>query len=331
MTGSPVPWAVLIPAGPGKPEVDRVADLLESLYRFEPSVSRVVVVDDGPEAGRDLRSVAGPLRDRTSVITNPRARDADWWTEGVLVGIAAGLELLLADRDVEWVLRMDTDALVIGPVSETVTAAFAADPQLGMVGCYDRECDGSVRDFTDNWARTVRKYRMPISVWPGQLVPARFRRWPKVPGSLFRSSLLGVGRERRRLIERAQANGYQLGEHCQGGAYAISMRAVRAMNTEGLLDCRLWRGTVLTEDVVMGIQVRALGFSMAGMADPGEPFGVTHQGLPGDPQYLVDAGYGVVHSVKTFNEPEADLRRKFRQLREATPPPAAREDRPVTP
>jgi hypothetical protein len=293
-----------MPAGPGPAELDRIADTLESLHHFEPAVGRVIVVDDEPDAARDIVSVAGPLGGRTTVIPNPRDRSAHWWSEGVLVGIAAGLdEARTREPPVDWVLRMDTDALVIGPFADAVDAEFRADPDLALVGSYLWEADGTPRDVSGP-ARPLRRLRAPISLWRQQRT--------------VKTGLVGLGRERRQIILDAEANGYQLGQHCQGGAYAMSMRAVEAVAARGWLDCHLWRDSYLPEDVIMSLQVKALGLHLLGMSDPGEPFAVRHVGLPGEPADLVAAGYGIAHSLKDHGAWTEDaLRAEFRKLRGA--------------
>jgi len=299
-----VRWGVVMPAGPGGPEIERIRDTLESLHFYEPDVDRVVIVDDDWEAHRDLRSAAGPLAERTTVVPNPRPRNCDWWSDGVLIGISAGLELLLLEGSVDWVLRMDTDALVIAPFSAQITDAFDRDPDLALAGSCDREVGGGTREVRQ-FARPFRKMLAPVSIWRGGE--------PHV-----RTSLVGRGRERSQLIRAAQRRGYRFGEHCQGGAYAVSMPAVRRLRARGWVDGHLWYGSRLPEDVIMAVQTCALGMHARSMSDDGEPFAVQHVGIPRDPQFLHDHGYALVHSVKSQEGwTEDELRRRFRSYREA--------------
>ncbi|HKY14129.1 MAG TPA: hypothetical protein VJM33_04350 [Microthrixaceae bacterium] len=300
-------WAIVVPTGPGEAEVARIADILASAQRFEPDVDRIILVDDDPGGPRPatLLATAGALAPRTTVIANPRPREAHGWSSGVLIGVCTGFAEAMRGQPVDWVLRMDSDALLIGALADQVGARFADDPDLAIVGAYDRHADGTERDFTI-WNHAIGSLLKPFA-------PRRSWRRPLL------TSLFGRGKERRQLLEEAMRQGYQLGEHCQGGAYAISMRAIRAISANGWFDPRMWLGLGLPEDVIMGIYTRALGLSMAGMADPGEPFAVTHVGLPGTPRGLRDAGHGVVHSVKSHaGRTEADLREEFRLLREET-------------
>jgi hypothetical protein len=295
-------FGVVIPAGPSPQEFGRITDVMASLHHFEPGVGRVVIVNDEHTGRDDLMEAAGPLADRTTIVENPRDPAADGWSEGVLVGIATGLaELVKSSPDLDWVLRMDSDALAIGPFDAAISERLASDPSIGLVGTYLNDPDGTPRDFSRPGV-PVRRLQMPIGLWKAQRT--------------VKTSLFGVGRERKRVIDAARRRGYVWGEHCQGGAYGLSMAAVRDVADRGWLDCELWKGSYVSEDLIMAIQILALGYRMEGMATPGEPFAVRHVGLPGTPRALHDAGYAIVHSLKG-NEglTEDEARAEFRALR----------------
>src|SRR4051812_24153675 len=118
-----VPWAALIPVGPDAVEVDRVRDGLDALHLLEPGARRIILVDDSPVRSREaeLLEAAGPHAPRTTVVANPRSPQAEGWSEGVLVGVETGLRTLMQGPPVEWVLKMDTDALVIGAFADAVS------------------------------------------------------------------------------------------------------------------------------------------------------------------------------------------------------------------
>ena len=294
-------WAVIVPVGPAAVETERLHDLFDALQTYEPGVGSVVLVDDAADQDRDLLATAGPLRGRTTVIVNPRGPDLEGWSDGLVVGIKAALELLLTGGDVDWVLKMDTDALVIGEFASAITERFATDPTLGLVGSHDLRCDGT--PHPNGWPRTIRKHQHWISVW-------------RPPNRLFRTSFTGIERARREFVRDARKLGYRPGEHCQGGAYAVSMRAVREIKERGWFDAGLWMGTQTAEDVVMGAEVRAAGFGIAGMVAPGEPFAVRYIGIEDAPDVLVAAGHGLVHSLKSHGDwTEAELRDAFRRIR----------------
>jgi hypothetical protein len=217
------------------------------------------------------------------------------------VGIRAALRLLLERDDLDWVIKMDTDALVIGEFSRAIGERFSGDPWLGLVGSHDLQTDGN--PHPNAWPRTIRKHLRWVSIW-------------RPPNRLVRTSVFGVARSRRLFLRMAQRQGYRLGEACQGGAYAVSLRAARAMESRGWFDEGLWLGTRTSEDVVMAMEVRAAGFSIAGMVGQGQPFAIRYIGLDASPRELVDAGHGLVHSLKSHGDwTEEELRDEFRALR----------------
>lgn len=306
----PQRWAVVVLVGPGELEAPRVADLFDSLAVHEPDVGAVVIVDDGADLRRDLLGLAGELADRTKVVALPKVTYAGSeperlkraWSDGVLRATLAGLRATLDDSSIDWVLRLDTDSLLIGRFAESISKVLGDD--VGIVGTLDRFPDGSPRDFS-GWGKAIRKFCMPLSVW-------------RIPRLSLRSSLVGRGRERCRIVRSALGHGYRWGEHCQGGGFAISKPAIELIRREGWLDHSLWAGSGVGEDVIVSLLVRAVGLGARGMVDPGEPFAVQHVGLPGTPEQLVAAGYGVAHSLKSVGDvSEDDLRERFRALRQA--------------
>jgi hypothetical protein len=122
-------------------------------------------------------------------------------------------------------------------------------------------------------------------------------------------------------VRGAGRHGYRLGEHCLGGAYAVSAPAARALAGAGVLeDPLITVGTELGEDVVLGLLVRAAGFGLTSLVDLGDPFALRHEGLPAPPAQLVAQGYAIVHSVK-FADPghERRVRAEFAALRGDSP------------
>ena len=131
------------------------------------------------------------------------------------------------------------------------------------------------------------------------------------------TNLWGRPARLRRIIGKAVANGYVLGQSVQGGAYAISMRALHELASCRLLnDPFLWLNTDLVEDVMMSMLVRAAGMQLMGFAANGEVFGVLHKGLPDLPARLIERGYGIIHSIRNDSRfSEAEIRDFFRTKR----------------
>jgi hypothetical protein len=103
----------------------------------------------------------------------------------------------------------------------------------------------------------------------------------------------------RSAVREALARGYVPGEHCIAAGCAISASMIAGMASRGWLDePRRWLNTRLGDDVMLGIQARALALDLR---DLHAVFGLKHIGLADTPQALVERGFAVVHSVK--NDP----------------------------
>jgi hypothetical protein len=258
-------FGVLVSVGPGARECARVADLFDSLSFHEPEVSCALLVDD-ERHNRDLsRTLIVPPACEVVSIPNPRRGRGNGWAGGLCVGVLAGMAWLQKYRaDLDFVVKLDTDALVIAPFAAKIASKFRQSPEVGLLGTYQLDPSGKPR-HTTGWIPSLRTFLSHI-----------FLR-----GKYLQITLWGRPRKIRRALLAALANGYQLSEHCQGGAYAVSAQVLGRMASRGYLDdplCWLWSG--LGEDVMMGLYTRAVGMELADYNGIGEPFGVQYLGLP---------------------------------------------------
>lgn len=292
-------FAVIAAVGPGDVELSRLRDLLDSLYTYEPGVRAIIVIDDRND-GFDLRSAApAPPTCQTLIVKNPRQGRGDGVRGGLAAGILAGFARADALTDIAFTLKLDTDALVIAPFADRILAAFAANPKLGAVGRYGP---------ASNWAAIVERLGRPWSLTSRDGQPAR-------PNPM---ALIGRRAKMRRHITEALAAGYQPGWHCQGGAYAISIPALRRIAEMGRFDDpTLWLYSGISEDIMMSMYVRTAGFDLCSLIQDGEPFGVLHLGLPDTPDRLLARGFGIIHSVKDYESfKEKETRAFFAAQRE---------------
>lgn len=267
--------AVLLPVGPGDDEVLRAQDTAASVRRYEPQAV-VVVVDDGVQER--------PALSELGTVVRTRATHAG---DDLYGAMSAGtIAALRQARTAEVVVKLDTDALAIAPFVERIRAELS--PAVGVIGRHDLIPSGEVRD---------------ISYWRGPIERST-RRLALGPRAAFR----------RRILRLALGHGYEVGEHCLGGAYAVAGDLVREFAERGWLDDELaWRHTNIGEDVVVGLMCRAAGRRMANS----DVFGARFAGLPDDPERLIGRDFAIVHSVK--NHPgwdEEDIRALFRSRRE---------------
>jgi hypothetical protein len=259
-----------MPVGPGAQEVHRAQDTVASILTWEPTVSHVVLVDDSPEARRLVIPGSIPL---AHPLAGVRAHRAD------RVGAAtlAGFRWVATETNAEFVMKIDSDALVIAPFADKVRRALA-DPGIGLIGSYERGYDGGRRSF-EHWR------------WPVRLAALR-------------------SRPVRRIVRDARRSGYVWGEHALGCTVAIPRRALDVM---ALHEPTMFVGTRLFDDPILGLLVRSAGFRLA---DHQGAFGVSWRGLPDTPERLLQAGCAIVHSVKNDpNLSETEIREFFRSRR----------------
>jgi hypothetical protein len=296
-------WGAYVQVGPGDEELRRLADTLAALAHYEPRLGRLVVVDDAPQETRGYRAEAGALADRLTVIRNPRPADCDWWSDGMVHGTFAALTELLDAGGVRYALKLDTDALVIGSFLDRVGTEFDRHPELGAVGSCTHDAAGE--SSNQEWWKPIGKLGAPVSLWRPPKGPLRGRYW-------------GAGRRLWPILRAALGHGYRLGEHCQGGSYAVSLHWVQHVRSAGWLDPRQLLGTGLGEDVALSLCISAVGGRLGNMVDGDGPFAVRHVGLPGQYRDLHARGYGVLHSIKSCDDfDEWELRRYFAELRAA--------------
>lgn len=277
--------AVVVPAGPR----DDVVDTMRSILHWTTADRRVVVVDD---SGRcDLAAELAGLDPTVTVI--PAPRDAAGVQGGLWVKIAAGYRHVVRHWSARTLLRIDADALVIGPHPERDAAiAFSAQPHLGLLGSYRTGSDGGQRDFT----------------WPA----AQLRRETSLLGLRHRAAR----RTLRSWLREAQAYGYQPGDHALGGAYFHSGAALRALHEQGRLEHPELAASGLGEDHLFALATVASGYGIGDFALDDQPLALRWKGLPAAPAELVSQHRKIIHSVRSFGSlTETEIREEFADRR----------------
>lgn len=299
-----------MPVGPGASEVERLRDTVNSLEYHEPDGYLLMLVDDAPQ-DRRLKEAVGELESsRVVILKNPRNGRGDGWSAGCTAGVLAGLKLLAA-RSVKFALKLDTDALVIRPFSAAVAAKFDSTPGLGMVGSrYYAEGYEPGQEWIRGMGVWLEKLMRQFAIWRCSRVSA----WP-----VLQIGCWGKYREIRNVIRSAFINGFRVGDHCQGGSYALSGELLAALDRDGHLDDPLrWLWTPVTDDHTIALLVKALDFQLCDFGGKGGPFACHWRGLPDTPENLLNCGAAIIHSVKDHGkQTEAATRKYFKELRQA--------------
>jgi hypothetical protein len=299
---------ILIPVGPGPPYIRGFVDLLESLAVYEPNRTRVIAVCEGH--ADDIHRAADTVQIPVEVITNPRGGRGSGLLGGGCCGTIAGLSEAARGGDA-LVIKIDTDALIVGACFDRVRKLFEDRPQVGVAGHIFR--GPKVMPIS----RAVRRLALPVAVW----------RKPR-PGHARVLPMLSAPRRRvAAVLRRARAAGWEPGTHIQGGAYAISPRLLAALDGAGVLDRPLdWLDVPLGEDVMMSALAVAHGFELMDASGVGQPFGISWGQLPWPAPEMLARGHALIHSLKGDPEgrSEPDLREYFAQARRSGLPGSPR-------
>lgn len=312
----PHPFAIAVAVGPDAREIDRLIDLADSVAAFERGPAHFVMVDDSPTPrGLDSKLSLPPSITPVS-LHHPRhgSRAVQFKVgKGICSAILLAMGWIQEQTSAAFALKLDTDSLVIGPFRERIAARFAADPELGIIGAYRRTPIDTARD----WASHGQKVRAFFSPPPFEMrrpIRSLVRR-----AEWQRPEMFAV-------YEAARANGYDHGEHCMGGGYAVSRVLLdRMRSARHFGHVNAWTSVDLPEDVMMGLHCRSTNLTMADDVAPNAGvFGVRYMGLPFSPEELLAKRYAVIHAVKNDERfPERDIRAFFQQHRETHRDPSA--------
>ena len=281
---------VVLPVGRSYDD-EFVRDTIGSVCQFLPA-SRLIIVDDsGCETGRRVAPASA------EVIVTPDGY------QGLGGQLYRRLSLAFREalrRPFDVLLRLDTDAVLLGGTFvERAERLFASNPQIGALGAYQKDYDG-----------TPRSYSYPA--WRIRRILTREARHD--PRRAVRIGQL--------VLRAYRHGGYVRGEFVQGGATIYSPAAIRSFEEAGLLDDECLARSEMQEDHIFGLCLRSLGFEMLdfGTAFDDLPFGVTWRGLPASPEQLVAAGKEIIHSTNFFGDrDESDIRAVFLEARSKQP------------
>lgn len=286
---------VLIPAGPDTVR-EYLDDTIESVnHHVGVSKCVIAVIDDSRQNRFETLSASFP----NIVIIKPSDAHEEQTstTRGLLFfKQARALKHLIQEYRFDILLRLDTDALVIGDAPhEDILRFLTSHPEVGMVGAFKCRGDGS-----DKTAAMAVKGQQ---LW----------REMSLRHCVRRPSLVRVLRS---LVRRAEAHGYSRGDMCTGGALFMAPRAISAMNENGFFDLDVLRNSNLMDDALLGLLCCAAGYRLSDLPDGHDVLAVNWRNLPMSVEALVSRKKKVVHPVKTEDlSIEPRVRAYFRTLR----------------
>jgi hypothetical protein len=303
-------FAIVLLLGPGEHEIPRTKDLLGAILALEPSAPEadLYLVNDGnPDVG--ALDEAGRRFARCIHLRNPLAGARHHPLDKMTAGMICALSAAAVEGPYRFVLKLDTDALVINAFHDSLAAFLEANPGVGIAGSYLRFPDGAERrGYTTLGPRLARASEL-------RFLRTVLRDNPlEAPAALLRIV------KRHAILSEARVRGYLDGHHVQGGSYAVAGRVFEEWKRRSLDKATfLFKGTKTSEDVAISLLVSWLGYELADFNAQGEVFGVWYRRLKAPPEALL-RHYAIIHSLKTAEgQDEEELRAVFRRQREAVP------------
>ncbi|MDQ2752314.1 MAG: hypothetical protein M3R72_04750 [Bacteroidota bacterium] len=278
---------VVVPVGPDS-SVSFIEDTMAGYHHYTQSSYQIVFADDSQQGiGKELKTKF-PTAD---VITTTKAMGG--WA-GLYITLSLAFRHAVEQYHCKAVLKLDTDALIIGKAPEKeAIALFSAQANAGIAGQYPTDYWG--KPWNLNWPKqriingtqTWKFFRRPIANW--QLI---------------------------KLYKKALGNGYATGESVFGGAYFMSEAFLICLYQNGLLPNAAFRSLNLGEDHLFSLLAKAFGFTLENLSGKNKPFGCAWKGLPVSPEELIADNKKIIHSVRYWNDKnESDIRTFFKERR----------------
>jgi hypothetical protein len=305
-------FALYIPVSNTALDLERAADVIDSVSKFSNGLRWVIILDDSLEERPSVRQLHSSPSWELIVLKNPRRGAGDGHTGGLCVADFTAFRYVTQETDAEFILKLDTDSLVISRFEEQIEQALSDFEQVGLLGVIgDSFGDNRTYNLIDQGRRVFET----ILRLPNDFAAA----WASERDTLIQLGVLDRSnfeshKKIKPLIERAIANGHALGEYCQGGGYVVSRELLRRIAAEPLFaDPVFMQDLFFGEDVIVSLACAALDLKMYDLSRQGEPFAIHPFCLPFSCEEIIRLGRSVVHSIK--GSAEAQYRRYFRERR----------------
>jgi hypothetical protein len=278
---------VVTPIGPRCP-VAYILDNIESILFYTRGTCKIVlVVEPKSDEGREIKRHYPEV----DVIESPKAYPKNG---GLFLKVSHAYKHVVEHYSFDALLRMDADALVIGPEPEReVIEMFRANPNIAIAGQYPLQYNG--KPWNTRWGR---KEILKAITW--QL--------PRRPQGNFAILTLYL---------KAIKYGYKAGDMVFGGVCFLSEKFLTTLYAKGLLPYYDLGKCWLEEDHQFSLLAKAYGFQFGDLSSGDLPFACDWLALPASPQELFERGKKIIHSTRKWQDMKEDeIRAFFKQKRE---------------
>jgi len=263
-------------SGPGRPA--ELLDSIDSVLASDGEDSQILVIDD---FSIDSREVV--VRERYPQVDVLRLGVPSGGPPRMWPHVSLALKHALESFDFELFMRLDTDAVAVGPhLSRRTLEVVGGRERPVLAGSVVVRADGAPEDHGYH-ARVIQ----------------REQRYDRVLSSA---------------LDQALAQGWTPGRVVQGGALCLTRGAADAMAARGWVDYRQPWHSNATDDLLLSVFTSAIGGELLSIGDPGGIFAVANKHLPVPTAELVQGGWLIAHSTRRGldGEDEEDLREVFR-------------------
>ncbi len=288
---------IVIPVGPGC-QTAFVLDTIDSIKRYVSCSYRIIISDDSHSS-----VVSESLeREHPEVIILRTTRNYGKGL-GLYITLSNAFSYALEKFQFCALLRLDTDALIIGPEPEAkILDFFKRNPSIGLAGRYVVGLS-SEDQFGNTWQNGGRKLIVAIA----KMHTKYYLRHPFIYWKI------------RKVLFTAINNGYDLGEFVFGGTYAFSRVGLEKLRDNKLLPMKNVLGADLEEDHFFSMLMVAVGLGLGDLASGDNPFACTWKGLPSSPEAILKANKKIIHSTRYWGDmKEEEIRKFFRGVRQNT-------------
>jgi len=276
-----------MPVGPNTP-LEFISDTIDSFTYYTNSTYKIIIADDSHQG---LGKKIGEIYPGLDIIYTKKNSGS---MAGLYVTLSIAFDYAITNYDFKLLLKLDTDALVIGNEPEIeMLKLVEANPNIGIAGQYPVDYHGKP------WDRG----------WPLARIINGTMTWRFIKRPIANVFL-------RKYYLRALRNGYKTGESVFGGAYFITPHFLETLHRNNLLPSKILGRLNLGEDHLFSLLAKAMGFELGDLCTKNYPFACAWKGLPAAPEELYNTGKKIIHSTRYWNElNEVQIRNFFREKR----------------
>lgn len=278
---------VVIPVGPAC-HVEFIADTIRSVLHYTAAPPKIILADDSQKGTGESVRIMFP---DTEVVASEKSLGK---LCGLYINLSNAYQYALNNYSFDALLRLDTDALVIGndPAREAINL-FKQHPEIGLAGQYPNDYNGN--EWDKGWPRfQLSRFTHILKMWKHAFINIPLRKY----------------------YRRAVKHGYIMGESVFGGSYIFSEKGLQKLSDAKLLPANIFKTLDLEEDHLFSLLIKSVDMHFGDLSSGDKPFACSWKGLPDSPEHLHKNGKKIIHSVRYYNNmKEPEIRTYFKQIR----------------